>query len=96
MTKETIRRQFLNFHIAHPEVYVEILELCRQWVSRGTERWSIDGVFEVLRWQRRFRDLPAAGEEFKLNNNYRAHYARLVVQEPGLASIFELRKLKTP
>jgi hypothetical protein len=33
--------------------------------------------------------------DFKLNNNYRAHYARLIMhQEPDLDGIFELRRSK--
>ena len=88
--------RFRSFHEKHPEVYAHLVDLCRRWRRNGRDRWSINGCFEVLRWERRIAGLPDPDEEWKLNNNYRSRYARLLMeQEPELEGIFELRVLKT-
>lgn len=88
----TIDERFWDFHTKHPEVYTEIVKLCRQWHRRGRSRWAIDGVFQVIRWQRRIAGLPDADEMWKLNDHYRACYARLVMAlEEDLDGIFEIR-----
>lgn len=91
----SIESDFWTFHEQHPAVYAEIVRLCREWRGRGRERWSIDGAFEVIRWQRRLAGLPDDREAYKLNNNYRSRYARLVMdREPDLEGIFEVRVLR--
>ena len=48
-------------------------------------------IFEVIRWE---YDLKTTGD-FKLNNNYTAWYARLVMERnPSLDGFFQLRKAK--
>lgn len=93
---ESIDVSWWRFHQDHPDVYAEIAKLCRQWRARGREAWSINGVFELVRWNRRVNGIPDASEDWKLNNNYRSRYARLVMRrEPDLDGIFEIRELKT-
>jgi hypothetical protein len=88
-TAETLEDRFREFHEENPHVYEEIVRLCRKAKERGRQRWGIGGVFEVLRWSW----LKTTGEEFKLNNNHRAFYARLVMErEPDLAGFFQLRE----
>ena len=49
----------------------------------------INGIFEVLRWSR----METEGEEFKLNDHYRALYARdIMINEPDLEDFFEIRR----
>lgn len=93
-TERSIERNFQRFHAEHADVYAEIVRLCREWRARGRERWSIDGAFEVIRWQRHIASLPDAHEAFKLNNDFRSRYSRMVMeQEPDLAGIFTTRAL---
>ena len=89
-----IDRDFLAFHRRQPGVFEAIVELCFDWRRRGRARWSIDGVFQVLRWQRHFADLPDPDEEFKLNDHYRSRYARAINLVPGLEDFFEVRTLR--
>ena len=92
--EDTIERAFARFHMTHPEVYEALLELCRDWKRKGPERWSIDGAFEVLRWQWHDPRVRDGHEEYRLNNNYRSRYARLIMaQAPDLDGLFELRAL---
>ena len=91
----TLRERFERFDADHPEVYEQLCSLTRRWIERGRARWSIWSAFAVLRWERRMAGLPAADELYKLNNNYTGYYARKVMAEnPDLAGVFELRRMK--
>ena len=89
----SIEVAFWNFHTSHPEVYEGLVRLAYQAVNAGRERIGIGMLFEVLRWE--WFITPDASEEFKLNNNYRSRYARLIMEEPGLGDVFETRRLTT-
>jgi len=91
----TIEQSFEKFHATNPEVYKELVAMCWQAKNAGRDRIGIGMLFEVIRWSWIVRSLPDPTEEFKLNNNYRSRYARLIMEnESGLESIFELRSLK--
>jgi len=85
---------FVKFHADHPEVYSELLELARGILKRRRNRWSISSLFEVLRWQRLVNhQTDESLDPFKLCNNYRAFYARLLMlQEPELEDFFNCRE----
>lgn len=87
----TIREAFREFHGKNPHVYDELVTLARGLVRAGHRRIGIGMLFEVLRWQRM---LATTGDEFKLNNNYRSRYARLIMyREIDLRYVFETRRL---
>lgn len=87
----TIEEMFWRFHDANPFVYDELVALARQGVRAGAHKLGIGMLFEVLRWNVALR---TGGDEFKLNNNYRSYYARLImVNEPDLVGVFETRQL---
>ncbi len=92
----SIESRFEAFHARHPDVYASLVTLAYQaHVNRN--RIGIGMLFEVLRWEWTIAGLPDDAEEFKLNNNYRSRYARLIMAEhPDLDGLFELRELKTP
>jgi hypothetical protein len=92
MTGSPIEAAFWEFHAANPHVYDRLVHLTRQLADRGRRKIGIGMLFEVLRWHH----LSTVGDAdgFKLNNNYRALYARLIMHhEPDLDGIFELRRL---
>jgi len=87
----TIREAFLRFHRENPHVYDELVKLALRARRRGVKRIGIGMLFEVLRWGHAMR---TAGDDFRLNNNYRSYYARLLMRnEPELVGAFELRAL---
>ena len=87
----TIEEAFWRFHEANPHVYDELVMLVRRAQRRGVRKLGIGMLFEVLRWRHALR---TGGDEFKLNNNYRSYYSRLMmIREPGLEGIFETRRL---
>lgn len=92
--EDRIEREFKDFHAEHPEVYTQLVHLARTWQTNGTAKLGIATLFEVLRWNSHLN--PGRTGGYKLNNNYRALYARLIMeQEPMLQGIFELRERTT-
>jgi len=88
----TIEDRFREFDAANPHVYEALVDLCRRVQARGRKRWSINAAFEVPRYRWTMQTIRREGE-FKLNNNFRAYYARMIeAQEPELAGFFELRE----
>lgn len=86
----TLEQQFEQFHAANPHVYAALRRLALDAAGRG-RRLGIAMLFEVLRWHYAMHTADAASE-WKLNNNYRAFYARLLMdQEPELRNYFETR-----
>ncbi len=90
MTDVMIQMRFNQFHETNPHVYREIIELARRAKNMGYQRWSMNGVFEVMRWNKALR---TKGESWKLNNSFRALYARMVMDEIlDLEGFFEIRE----
>lgn len=89
---DPIDAAFRAFHHQHPEVYRELAALARQWKAAGHNKVGMAALFEVLRWQRGLATRDVDG--FKLNNNFRSRYARLLMaNEPDLNGFFETREL---
>lgn len=89
-----IEEDFLNFHAANPWVYTRLVALAREWRRRRPGRKvGIGMLYEVLRWE---AALGTHGDPlFKLNNNHRAGYARLIMRNEGdLDKIFDTRRLR--
>lgn len=87
----TIEEAFWRFHTENRHVYDELVMLARRAKSRGASKLGIGMLFEVLRWRHTLR---TGGDDFKLNNNYRSYYARMIMlKEADLEGIFETRKL---
>jgi len=90
----TLQARFEEFHAANPWVFREIVKLALDLSQRGRTKFGIGMVFEVLRWQH-LMSTEDAHSDFKLNNNYRSRYARmLVASHPELSKCIELRELK--
>lgn len=87
---QTMPERFEEFHADNPNVYGTLVRLAREWVKRtGRHKLGIATLFERARWE---IALVTNDPEFKLNNNWRAFYARLIMsQEPDLADLFDLR-----
>lgn len=89
--ERSIDEAFAAFHAENPHVYAELKMLALRARRRGASRIGIGMLFEVLRWRRTLR---TDGDDFKLNNNYRSRYARMLNTEPELAGCFETRELR--
>lgn len=88
---QSLEAQFGAFHAANPQVYQALRALAISMRRRGVRRAGIGQLFEVLRWQ---YAIQTRGQDFKLNNNYRSFYARLLNRDPELHDMFETRTLR--
>ena len=93
----TVKERFENYFRQQQGVYVydSLVKLARQLLARGFKRYAIAGLFEQVRWHFQLERGPD-DDDFKLNNNYKPHYARLIMErEPDLRGFFETRGLKS-
>lgn len=89
----TIEEKALSFHRSHPEVYSELVRLCREAKARGRRKLGIGLLWERMRWT---FYIEQDEDDFKLNNNFRSRYARWIMErEPDLDGIFDTRELQT-
>ena len=86
---DKIEANFAKFHRENPAVYAELVKISRSLKERGREHYGIGALFEVIRFH---RAIQTNDPDFKLNNNYRALYARMIMdQEPDLSDFFATR-----
>lgn len=87
--EDRISRKFWQFHAENPHVYDELRELAFRLLDRGRTHYGIKALFEVARFH---RALVTTDATYKLNNNYTALYARLLMEkEPRLEGFFDIR-----
>ena len=90
---KTIGERFDHFHRDNPHVYAELVKMARRARGRGHQRIGIKMLWEVVRWNLSIE--TNASDEWKLNNDFTSHYARLLMkQERDLADVFEIRTLR--
>jgi hypothetical protein len=95
LVTDNIELAFNEFHLNHPEIYAELVSLARFWRNEIGTTVAIATIYEQLRWKMSFVGVMDKSG-FKLNNNYRALYARLIMEnEPDLKGIFNLRERTT-
>lgn len=91
---DPLDRAFWQFHFEHPHVYELLVRFALEARAAGRHRYGIAMIYERMRWYVLIETNDPLG--FKLNNNYRSRYARLLMlYEPELADLFEIRELKT-
>lgn len=84
-------RKFREYHEATPALYTALERLAQEAVNRGRNRIGFPMLWEVVRWNTTIR----GNDEFKLNNNYRSRYARLLLNNhPEWGDLFEIREMK--
>lgn len=73
----TLQQRFEQFHTDNPQVYRALTDLAERWFAN---HWSvgIGMLWEVMRWQ---LGVETDATDYRLNNNYRSRYARLLLAE---------------
>lgn len=93
--QKPLYEQFKEFHEENPEVFVALEEMAQTLISRGRKKFGIGLLIEVLRWNY-YMKTNDPNSDFKINNNYRPFYARLLIEShPDWADVFELRHLRS-
>jgi hypothetical protein len=87
-------RKWAEFHGEHPDVYFALEKLALEWVNkRKRKHGGIAMFWETLRY---FSDMGAKDEEYRLSNNHRAYYARLLLHDHRiLRGVLSVRELRT-
>lgn len=87
-----IERAFGEFNRKNPHVYRELERLALVlWNTRQPPRIGVKMLWETMRYNIALK--TDSTDEFKLNNNFHALYARLLVfRNPVLKGVVELRE----
>lgn len=76
----------------HPSLLSQLALLAKELKRAGHKRYSMDGLFHILRWETR---ATTGDSGLKINNNYTAFAARdLMEKYPELQGFFQTRKQK--
>ena len=87
--ESALAQSFREFHDANPHVYTRLRDLALSYLARHLFV-GVGHLYEVVRYER----FQTTGDWFKLNNNHRSRYARLLMEcEPRLKDYFETREL---
>ena len=87
--QESIGETFIEFHRRNPHIY-HLLKDYALLVKRAGRKIGMKALFERIRWD--YMVQSRSQTEYKLNNNFTAYYARLLMDaEPELAGFFETR-----
>lgn len=90
-THDYIQEGFERFHADNPQVYSKLLDLAINAKASGQKQIGIGLLWERLRY---YYTIETTGDSYKLNNNYRSRYARLIMKtEPALQGFFKTREL---
>jgi hypothetical protein len=76
---EEMRQQVIEFNREHPEIWRYFCWFTFGLIHKGFASYSVNAIFERIRWE-----IDAGGNgvtKFKLNNNYRAFYARAFMRK---------------
>ena len=85
-------QKFIEFHKSNPQVYVELRDIALRIKKRGYDFYGIGACYEIVRFH---RVMETTDDDFKLCNDYRAYYARLLMRnEPELKGFFRTKKSK--
>ena len=85
-----LEEAFNKFHSDNPHVLVKLVEIAR-FIKANTkkERYGMKALFERLRW---ISEFETVSDDYKLNNNYTAFYARMLNNMAEFEGFFQLRR----
>jgi hypothetical protein len=86
-----MKETFEQYQQRNPRIYKEFVNYAMELINAGETRIGSKAIFERIRYQSKIDRI----DEFKINNNYTADYARKFEQDfPHFAGIFEKRVCK--
>lgn len=85
----TIQERFEAFHRANPSVLKVIISIARELRNAGMSKFGISLVYERIRW---LYAIQTHGDDYKVNNDFRAFYARVAMCLcEDLDGVFDIR-----
>ena len=89
LTNETGKNARI-FDEENPYIYRLFRGLAINAYNAGHRKYSANGIFEYIRW---YMSVERKDKTYKMNNNYRAYYARkLMAEDSRFESFFEIRE----
>ena len=89
----TAEEKFRRYHRDNPHVFQLFKRFANEVRLAGHRRYSAVAIVNRIRWH---FSVETKGDSFKMNNNYTAFYARLLVQNyPEFEDFFEFREQKS-
>lgn len=89
---DKLARAWAECKQANPWLLSKLADVAMELKRRGHTRYSIDGIFHILRWE---TDLSTGDLSLKVNNNHTALAARdLMADYPELDGFFQVRERK--
>lgn len=89
----TQAEKFEEWRKQNGEAIALYLRFARQMKASGRKHYGMKAIAERVRWEMTVGRTD--GEAFKVNNNYTAYIARLLVElDPSLSGLFEFRTRK--
>jgi hypothetical protein len=86
----SIEDDFADFHRDNPHVYVRLRALALRLKDRGRPFYGIKALTEIVRFE---QAMETTDPDYKINNNYTALYARMLMDlEPELRDFFRTRR----
>jgi hypothetical protein len=80
---------FWKFHKENPHVFELFLRYANELFAKGHRHYGIAAIAERIRWH---YAMETTDKDFKLNNNYKSCYARLIVlTDSKFENFFNLR-----
>jgi hypothetical protein len=90
--KPRLEAEFDKFHSENPQVYELFKRFTFEAIKKGHSCYSADAILHRVRWE---TSIMTTDQEFKINNNHVAFYARLFMDDnPEYAGFFETRHRK--
>jgi hypothetical protein len=91
-SEDAIQHRFRLFHQENPEVYQALVNRALELKAQGYNHYSMAALWEWLRLH--LRPNVKTKDQYKLSNDYRSRYARLIMETvPELDGMFEIRGL---
>jgi hypothetical protein len=85
--------EFIRFHRDNPEIYDLYVKYAFQLRDAGRENYGSKAIIERIRWHVNVE--TQSKDEFKINNNHTAYYARMVMMDyPELEGYFRIRSAR--
>jgi hypothetical protein len=81
---------FWTFHKNNPQIFALFAGYARELKARGVTHYATHAIIERIRWH---YDVETDDVDFKINNNHKPCYARLLATEdPAFQDFFEFRR----
>jgi len=98
-----LERKFEVYDAENPHIWPLFVRFTFETIERGYQHYSVNGIFERIRWHTSVEAKPAPGDppnpdsggSLKINDHYRAYYARKFNDTfPRYDGYFRTRKLR--